>query len=375
MRAAPVIRDLDDAGELARYFVTWRNSRGRTGLEASPQQRFLGASMHDKRLAIAIAFMLGVGVGGLAFGQRDTPPGNDRADPAGTAGGDTVAPATPVAATVTADEAPPPATVASGPGPGPASIVDPAAATTAAEDAEVTVLEAAAMTRDEQMAMMLAGWSGMQNRIEQLTLRVAELEWRLPDALPGDRAGNGTEAADVDRPPPLPVDTPEDRREALIIAGVDGALAEEIVWRESEAAMARLELQDRALREGWHGTETYFDEMRALGSQSVDLRVEVGDDAYDRFLYETGQPNRVQVGSVFAGSQGEQAGILPGDIIERYAEERVFRFDDLRGATTAGVRDELVPVSVLRDDRRFEVWIPRGPIGVRLESGSTAPDG
>ena len=200
-------------------------------------------------------------------------------------------------------------------------------------------------------------------------------ETRAPAGRDGSAAGDLAGTGDADRPPPLPVDTPEDRREALIIAGVDGALAEEIVWRESEIAMARLELQDRALREGWHGTETYRDEMRALGSRAVDLRAEVGDDAYDRFLYETGQPNRVQVGGVFAGSQGEQAGILPGDIIERYADERVFRFDDLRSATTAGVRDELVPVTVLRDDRRFELWIPRGPIGVRLESGSTAPEG
>jgi membrane-associated protease RseP (regulator of RpoE activity) len=356
----------------AVFFAARRNSTGPAGLETTRQQRFPEGPMHDKRLAIVIAFVLGVGVGGLAFGQRDALPGQDGADPAGAA------------TAVTADDAVTPAAVARvtppagapqpdpPPDAGPASAGD-ALATAQAKD-DVTVLEAAPMTRDEQLAMMLAGWRGMQDRIEQLTLRVAELEWRLPDALPASGAADATAAADADRPPPLPVDTPEDRREALVVAGVDWALAEDIVWRESEAAMARLELQDRALREGWHGTEAYFAEMRALGSQAVDLRVELGDDAYDRFLYETGQPNRVQVDSVFAGSQGEQAGILPGDIIERYAGERVFAFDDLRNATTAGMRDELVPVSVLRDNRRFEVWIARGPIGVRLESGSTAPD-
>lgn len=323
--------------------------------------------MKDKRLLVTVAFALGVGVGGIAFGQLDGAAGpSDSADSSAT-----VEPTQPRDGA--ADAAAPPLAVASSPPAVDEAAVEESEPVAGTEPAvtEATVLSADPMTRDEQLAMLLSGWSAMQDRVEQLTQRVAELEWRAAALPPEGETGT----TDADRPPPLSVDTPEDHRAALVIAGVDEALAEDIVWRESELAMARLDLQDRAQREGWFRTDAYYEELRALGSQQLDLRAEVGDTVYDRYLYETGQPNRVQVSSVFAGSQGEQAGILPGDVIESYAGERVYRFDDLRNATTAGERDELVPLTVRRDEGQFEVWIPRGPIGVRLESGSAPPDG
>jgi len=75
------------------------------------------------------------------------------------------------------------------------------------------------------------------------------------------------------------VDTPDRRRSALIDAGVPPADAEEIVWRQSELTMEQLELQDRASREGWYRSESYYEEASELGRQALDLRAEVGAQA------------------------------------------------------------------------------------------------
>ena len=210
-------------------------------------------------------------------------------------------------------------------------------------------------------------WSGLASRLDTLSRRVVSLEQQLAKQAAAD--GDDEPASQA-----LAIDTPEDRRSALIFAGVDRRIAEDIVSRESDLAMQRLDLRDRAAREGWLDSDRFFDELNALNERAVDLRSEVGDAAFDRFLYETGQPNRVAVSSVMTGSQGELAGLLPGDIIEDYAGEPVFDFNDLRSATTAGTRDETVPVTIRRDDRVIETWIARGPIGVTLQADSASPN-
>ena len=49
-----------------------------------------------------------------------------------------------------------------------------------------------------------------------------------------------------------------------------------------------------------------------------------------------------------AGEPADQAGLRSGDLILSYADERVFDWSDVRGATTAGERGEMVPVTVQR---------------------------
>jgi hypothetical protein len=310
--------------------------------------------MSRQIIALSVAFALGIGVGGIAFGQRDVSP------PAPLT---TTTPAIDPGLSVSGRDA----TVDPRPTDGAGAPADPGETTTDVAANEVDIGPSG--DAEQRMLAIETRWSGLSSRVERLSRRVIDLERQLAERTDGP--GNGE---DDDRPEALPIDTPEDRQHALVLAGVDRRIAQDIVMRESELAMERLDLRDRAAREGWLGSDRFVEEMRALGERELDLRNEVGDTAFDRFLYETGQSNRVAVTSVLAGSQGELAGILPGDIIEDYAGEQVFDFTDLRSATTSGTRDETVPVTIRRDGRLIETWMARGPIGVTLQADSADPN-
>jgi hypothetical protein len=305
-------------------------------------------------IATTIAFALGIGVGSLAFGQRvEGTPEPVTADVPSAGSGPSMSrpehPAGPASAEL------------------PTEVVIPVETPVDGVVSEIELGPADAAER--RMLAIETRWSGLSTKVERLSRRVIDLERQL-----AERTGGADGGDDDGRPEALPTDTPEDRQRALELAGVDRRIAQDIVVRESELAMERLDLRDRAAREGWLGSDRFVEEMRDLNERALDLRSEVGDTAFDRFLYETGQSNRIAVTSVLAGSQGELAGILPGDIIEDYAGERVFDFSDLRNATTSGTRDETVPVTLRRDGRLIETWMARGPIGVTLQADSTDPD-
>ncbi|MCF7990709.1 MAG: hypothetical protein K9M02_09725 [Thiohalocapsa sp.] len=214
--------------------------------------------------------------------------------------------------------------------------------------------------RIEELA---SGWGRMEAELATLRQRVAVLERRDSTTVSGTQPEQA----------PAGATTPESRREALVRAGVAGDLADDLLWRTSQLSLQRLELRDEAMRDGWFGTERYRQELRRINQEQVSWRDSLGADAYDRYLFESGSNNRVQVDAVIPGSAGDDSGILPGDIIERYADARVLDYDDLRSATSDGQRGELVPVAVRRGGELLELWLPRGPIGVQLESTRAEP--
>jgi hypothetical protein len=217
----------------------------------------------------------------------------------------------------------------------------------------------------ERIAELSDGWGRMQAELAELRHRVALVEQREP-------AADSTSATEPRRRAPA---TPAEQRDALLRAGVTPEAADDLVWRRSQLSLARLELRDEAARDGWLGTARYREELRRINEQQVSVEDEIGLDAYDRYLFETGQPNRVAVDSVLPGSAGEESGLLSGDVIERYGDTPVLDFEDLRAATSTGVRGELVPVSVVRAGQRIEVWLPRGPIGIGLDATRLDPNG
>lgn len=217
---------------------------------------------------------------------------------------------------------------------------------------------------DGRLTEMTAGWTRLQEAIMRLDRRVSDLETRL---------GGASAAADAGSPE-RPA-TAEDRRAVLTGAGVAEDLAADIVWREAQYELDRLELRDLAIREGWFRSDRYREEFARVEREKPDLRAEIGDDAFDRYLFGAGEDNRVRISSVIAGSSAETAGLNPGDLIERYDGNRVFSFTELREATTEGDRGELVPVEIRRaDGRRDQLWLPRGPLGVRMDLIRTDPD-
>ena len=212
----------------------------------------------------------------------------------------------------------------------------------------------------------------LRNEIERLSRRVVALEQRQT-AAPSGGVATAASPDGLDEPPPLPVDTPEDRYAALVSVGVEAERADEILERQSRQELARLELRDRATREGWVDSEQYRETAAAMRRGAVSLRSEIGDSSYDLYLYSTGASNRVQIDSVMQGSAAYEYGLQPGDVIESYADRRIFNGRELREATTGGIRGETVPVRIRRGDQIMEAWLPRGPIGITLEPARAAP--
>ena len=160
---------------------------------------------------------------------------------------------------------------------------------------------------------------------------------------------------------------------SLIAAGIDEQSAADIQSRRDQYQLARLELFDQATREGWINSDDFGERLSELGEQRVDLRAELGDSAYDEYLFESGNNNRILLESVINGSAAQIAGLQIGDMVISYADERVFNTRELQSATRAGSRGEYVQVSFERAGQFLSADVPRGPLGVTLRGSRVAP--
>ena len=167
--------------------------------------------------------------------------------------------------------------------------------------------------------------------------------------------------------------TPMER--ALVAAGVDSGAVADIKRRRDELALSEIYLRDLATREGWMDTPRFAEEMAELDRQRTSIRDEIGDEAYDRYLAALDHPNRVAVDEVLLESPAALAGLQPGDVVRRYADARIFAPNELVTATRGGVAGEMVRVEIVRQGRRFEIEVPRGPLGVRIAASQGDPDG
>ncbi|MCG7897932.1 MAG: PDZ domain-containing protein [Candidatus Thiodiazotropha weberae] len=254
------------------------------------------------------------------------------------------------------------------------------------DDESITSTMAATPTQTSEPAIMAVAnrapdamqpneLESLQDRVDQLTSRVEQLEQSLQEmsvSEPSDALGSDETTSSSAEIPSS--DNARALTNNLLNAGVDPIMAEEVVRRRSELDLKRLELRDTAIRSGYIDTERYRDELNELLAQDVSIRDEFGDYVYDRFLYNNGQPNRIRIDSVMVSSAAEQAGFKPGDMIMDYDEQRLFDYTELQRATTQGTRDEYVSVNVERDGQEMMLWIPRGPMGVRLTNTRIDPD-
>jgi hypothetical protein len=137
--------------------------------------------------------------------------------------------------------------------------------------------------------------------------------------------------------------------------------------------LQRLNLRDQAIREGWQDSDEYVEKMHALGDAAYGLKQEFGEEVYDQYLYASGRPNRVIVREVINGSVAQSAGLQPGDIITRYADEAIYSMNDLRQATTEGTSGETILLEFIRDKQPYSVTIVRGPLGISMDFARIAP--
>ncbi len=191
--------------------------------------------------------------------------------------------------------------------------------------------------------------------------RIDELESRLSDA---ESRIESLELVLANVSSPIAESEPASEPD-LLSAGFDPFVVSEIETIRNDLQLQRLELRDRATREGWVSSDEFRQAFRELNGGSR-LRETLGDEDYDRLLLAEGRDNRIRIDSVIDNSAANSAGIQDGDVIYRYADDRIFTFRDLRSATAAGEKDEPVTVQVLRDGTLVDLVIPRGPLGVTI---------
>lgn len=209
--------------------------------------------------------------------------------------------------------------------------------------------------------------------VETLGDRVAALERQVSDLQRQRAREPGPLEADPVQVQPSLGQRRELNVSRLVEVGLEDTTAQSIVELVGQQELETLELYDRAAREGWYGSEDYFDALREVRQGQVSVRERFGDYAYDRYLLASGQPNRVTVMGILEGSTAQAAGLQAGDIIMGYDGDAVFTVDQLRQATTAGVRDEMVMLEIDRGGTTLQRLIPRGPIGVQIEAVQRLP--
>lgn len=160
---------------------------------------------------------------------------------------------------------------------------------------------------------------------------------------------------------------------ALVKAGISEDRALDIVRRKNDIELRKLELHDRATREGYLGSKQYMSELSAISAEETSVREDLGDEAYDQYLYANGRPNRVKVASVMLGSPAEQAGMKEGDLILTYGQNRMFEGGELQQATSEGELGEFLSLDIMRNGQLMSLWVPRGPLGIRLATARVKP--
>ncbi|HVO26002.1 MAG TPA: PDZ domain-containing protein [Candidatus Margulisiibacteriota bacterium] len=198
---------------------------------------------------------------------------------------------------------------------------------------------------------------------ETLSVRAANSAPLAAPEVPTDAAGQAAAAGKASA-----------MERALVAAGLDAATVADIKRRQDENTMAEITLRDRATREQWLDSPRFATELAAIEAQRTPLRTEIGDDAYDRYLFALGQTNRVRVDDVLQESPAAQAGLQPGDLIVRYGDARLFAPGELVSETRSGTAGEAVQLEIIRDGQRLEVQVPRGPLGLRVAGAQGNPE-
>ena len=230
----------------------------------------------------------------------------------------------------------------------------------------------------EQLAALRETVDAERAQRISLAAEVALLRWVVEQLAPelaveaptSPAEGPDAEFPDAADSAPAPVSSWFDES-VLIERGVPPDEVRQLRERFEAAEMEELYLRDQAAREGWLRRPRLFQELRDI---RTGLRQEIGEDAYDLMLYATGRNNRVVLSDVLATSPALAVGLRAGDVIMRYGGQRVFSASDLRRATRDDDAGATVAVDVLRDGEELRMYLPRGPVGVRLQPVRRSPE-
>ena len=201
--------------------------------------------------------------------------------------------------------------------------------------------------------------------------RLAEVEAGLIPAAGAPLNGLASDAspAEIDTAEPTaeptadPPEPSQGNRDRQMLRRIEQAGLSEDEYSAYESRAYELYLEN--FEQEWLQRRESFLNGDRLPSSRERLRTELGDDAYDRYLFANGSPNRVRVRRVLPGSAAEQVGLAEGDVLVSYDGERLFDFEDLRAASYRGEPGAMAIMEVRRADGTVgQVSIPRGPMGI-----------
>lgn len=268
------------------------------------------------------------------------------------------------------------------PAPGAPPSVAPAGRRLEAEAGGVGTIERRLRDLSAALAREASRRRDLEERIETLSAQLAALG-AAPPAPEVDDIGEEASSAESGGASDAPAvaalavaDTAATAEErALIIAGVDPAVAQDIKKRRDQLVLDEIYLRDQAQREGWLESPEFEEQLAEIRGGRVSIRAEIGDDAYDAYLHALARPNRVAVHEVLQDSPAAQLGFQAGDVVLRYGDARLFRPGDLVSQTRGGRAGETVRVEILRDGVPMALDVPRGPLGVRIVGTRGTPGG
>jgi len=195
------------------------------------------------------------------------------------------------------------------------------------------------------------------------------------EGLERTRSAADTEASPSITPIP-PTDTVpvvKSSVQALIESGISEERAIWLQERLDENELQQLYLRDRASREGWLKTPRYYKENQQYQNAVTKLRDEVDDDVYDRLLYTLGRSNRVVIKDIMQNSVAGQYGLQGGDSIIEYDGQRIFNGNELSSLVTQGGSGVMTLVRVKRGGEILDIYLPRGPLGIRMSATRIEP--
>lgn len=223
------------------------------------------------------------------------------------------------------------------------------------------------ITMQQQLRQEIQAREQLQAHLETLQYRLEELE-RAQDieTAPGEAPPKQNAAADTAPAVRTSVQT-------LMEAGISEEHATWIQGRLDEAELEKLYLRDRATREGWLNKPRYRKELQPYQNILTELRTEVDDDIYDRLLYTQGRTNRVVILDTMQNSAAAQYGLQSGDQIIEYDGQRIFSTNELSSLVNQGSVGVMTLVRVKRDGVIHDLYLPRGPLGIRMRSARLHP--
>ena len=207
----------------------------------------------------------------------------------------------------------------------------------------------------------------LEQKLKQLNLQMSQLQ-----SSSGYQPANLSSQTDSPASSEIQAGNDWFNEQALVDSGMTSSQAIELKSFFEQQELQQLFLRDQAVRESWD-RQRYREEFQTLNDEEDVLKAKLGDSAYDAYLYASGQSNRVSVISVLATAPAGTAGILAGDYILRYDNQRIYSGIELRQATTGGNATDSVSVQVERDGEILEFYLKRGPLGIRMNSASAVP--